>query len=172
MMYLLTDGSADPKSGIGFGVYLAFSELTENLSELEGLIKVKQFDNTSSTKLELQTLLWALSEVTDNEIISYTDSQNIVGLLSRKEKLVKNNYYSKGGKLLKNHELYKDFFESIEKFEIKFNFITGHKPSRDKSHMDKIFSLIDRASRNALRNYIKNNASIFLFGCIFLQFLV
>jgi ribonuclease HI len=171
-MYLLTDGSADPKSGIGFGVYLAFSELSEDLSSLKGLIKVKQFDNTSSTKLELQTLLWALSEISDKKVVSYTDSQNIVGLLSRKEKLVKNNYYSKNGKLLKNHELYKDFFESIEKFEIKFNFINGHKPSSNKDHLDKIFSLVDRASRNALRNYIKNNVSIFLFGCIFLRFLI
>ena len=155
-MFLLTDGSADPKSGIGFGVYLTFSELPENLSAIKELIKIKQFNNTSSTKLELQTLLWALSEISDNEIISYTDSQNIVGLLSRKEKLVKNKYYSKNGKLLKNHELYKEFFESIEKFEIQFNFINGHKPSKDKDHLDKIFSLVDRASRNALRSYLRN----------------
>jgi len=158
-LFLLTDGSADPKSGIGFGAYLTFSELPENSSAIK-LIKIKQFKNTSSTKLELQTLLWALSEISDNEIISYTDSQNIVGLLSRKEKLVKNNYYSKNGTLLKNHELYKEFFESIEKFDIQFNFINGHKPSVNKDHLDKIFSLVDRASRNALRSYIKNNVSI------------
>jgi ribonuclease HI len=158
-MFLLTDGSADPKSRIGFGAYLTFSELPEDLSEVKNLIKIKQFQNTSSTKLELQTLLWALSEISADKIISYTDSQNIVGLLSRKEKLVKNNYYSKNGKLLKNHELYKEFFESIEKVDIQFNFINGHKPSGSKDHLDKIFSLIDQASRNALRAYIKERVS-------------
>ena len=171
-MFLFTDGSVNSKQKVGFGVYLAIATLPENLSALKGLIKVKQFNNTSSTKLELQTLLWALSETANNEIVSYTDSQNIVGLLSRQKRLTTNNYYSKKGKLLKNHDLYKDFFESIDKLDIQFNFISGHKPAKNKDHLDKIFSLVDQASRNALRAYIKNNVSIFLFGCIFLQFLV
>ena len=155
-MYLLTDGSVNPKSGIGFGAYLAFSNITETLDSLIGRIKVRRFENTSSTKLELQTLLWALSEMTIREVISYTDSQNIAGLLSRKERLIENGYCSKAGKLIRNHELYKEFFESIEKFDIQFRLITGHKPSRSKDRIDKIFSIVDRASRNALRTYIKD----------------
>ncbi len=56
-------------------------------------IKTKKFENTSSTKLELETLLWALSEINlDNcKIIIYTDCQNIIGLKERRAGLVKNS---------------------------------------------------------------------------------
>lgn len=156
---LLTDGSVNPKLGIGFGAYLAFEKTPETLAELGGLIKIKQFKNTSSTKLELQTLLWALSEISEKEIVSYTDSQNIMSLLYRKERLVRNSYCSRGGRPIKNHELYKEFFESIERFDIQFHLISGHKPLRCKDRIDEIFSLVDRASRNALRSYSKINSN-------------
>ena len=156
-LFLLTDGSVSPKLSVGFGAYLVYTKAPETLGELRGLIKVKKFENTSSTKLELQTLLWALSEISEREVISYTDSQNIVGLLSRKEKLIGNSYCSKSGKRIRNHELYREFFESIEKFDIQFHLLSGHKPSRSKGHIDEVFSFVDRASRHALRAYSKSN---------------
>jgi len=122
-MFLLTDGSVNPKSGIGFGAYLAFPNNSESMVELGDLIKVKRFENTSSTKLELETLLWALSEMTEGKVVSYTDSQNIAGLLSRRERLIENDYCSRGGRKIRNHELYREFFEFIEKFEIQFRLL-------------------------------------------------
>ena len=154
---LLTDGSVNPKSGIGFGAYLAFPNNSENMVKLDSLIKVKRFENTSSTKLELQTLLWALSEMTEGKVVSYTDSQNIAGLLSRRERLIENDYCSRGGRKIRNHKLYTEFFEVIEKFNIQFRLLNGHKPSKEKDRIDKIFSIVDRASRNALRSYMKDN---------------
>ena len=156
-MFLLTDGSVDPKSGIGFGVYLAFPNNSESMAKLCGLIKVKRFENTSSTKLELQTLLWALSEMTERKVVSYTDSQNIAGLLSRRERLIENDYCSRGGRKIRNHELYREFFEFIKKFDIQFRLLSGHKPSQEKDRIDEIFSIVDRASRNELRSYMKDN---------------
>jgi ribonuclease HI len=158
-LFLLTDGSLNPKLGIGFGAYLAFAKTPETLAELGGLIKIKRFKNTSSTKLELQTLIWALSEISEKEVVSYTDSQNIIGLLYRKERLIRDSYCSKGGRQIKNHELYKEFFESIERFDIQFHLISGHKPSRNKDRIDEMFSFVDRASRNALRSYSRINSN-------------
>jgi ribonuclease HI len=155
-VFLFTDGSVNPKQGVGFGAYIAFMNEPDTIDELRDCIKIKKFENTSSTKLELQTLLWALSEISEREVTSFTDSQNIVGLLSRKERLVENNYCSKAGKRISNHELYKEFFDYTEKLNIQFHHIQGHKPSRIKYRLDEIFTLVDRASRNALRSYSKN----------------
>jgi len=159
-LFLLTDGSVSPQCGVGFGAYVAFTEAPENINDLGDLIEVKRFENTSSTKLELQTLLWALSEISEREVIAYTDSQNIIGLLARKDRLVENQYYSKNGRRIRNHELYKEFYASTENFDIQFQRLSGHRPSRGKQRIDRIFSLVDRAARNALRSYTKNTLEL------------
>ncbi|MFT5698555.1 MAG: ribonuclease HI [Desulforhopalus sp.] len=148
-LLLFTDGSVNTKLRVGYGAYLAFTEG----QQLTDSIKIKRFEDTSSSKLELQTLLWALSEISDLEVISYTDSQNIVELNSRRKKLEENDYYAKSGKRLKNYELYKQFYTFTDKFNITFTQIRGHTPSSKKSHIDVLFSLVDRASRKALRLY-------------------
>jgi ribonuclease HI len=148
---LFTDGSVNTKLRVGYGAYLAFSEDQQSLTSR---IKLKLFADTSSSKLELQTLLWALSEISAPEVISYTDSQNIVGLTLRRKKLEENDYYAKNGRRLKNHELYKQLYKFTDNLNITFTQIKGHTPGNSKSHIDIIFSLVDRASRKALRFYM------------------
>ncbi|MBD3830010.1 MAG: ribonuclease H, partial [Arcobacter sp.] len=82
------------------------------------------------------------------------DCQNIIGLQDRKEKLEKNNFYSSSGKLMNNHELYKEFFEKIDKLDLVFIKVKGHKKNSLKDEVDTIFNLVDKASRSALRNEI------------------
>lgn len=60
-LILFTDGSVDTQLKIGFGAYLAVHDLSTDLEEMQ--VKVRKFEDTSSTKLELQTLLWALTEI-------------------------------------------------------------------------------------------------------------
>jgi ribonuclease HI len=149
---LFTDSSVNPQEKIGFGAYLKI--LDENISflEMKNIIKTKRFEDTSSTKLELQTLLWALDEIEDNSFIEvYTDCQNIIGLEDRRKKLEANDYKSSKGKLMNNHELYKLFFEKIDNLNIVFIKVKGHKKSSLKDNIDDIFNLVDKASRNALR---------------------
>ena len=153
-LMLFTDGSVDIRLRIGYGSYLAISEGLESQESLVEQIKVKRFEDTSSTQLELETLLWALSEMgSTSEIISYSDSQNIAGLNSRRKKLEENDYYAKNGKQLKNHELYRQFYKSTDHLNIKFIQVRGHLRSNRKNQIDKVFSLVDRASRNALRTH-------------------
>lgn len=144
---LFTDGSVNTKLRVGYGAYLA---LREGQEPQTGQIKLKQFVDTSSTKLELQTLLWAIPEISAAKIISYTDSQNIISLNSRRKRLEENHYYAKNGKLLNNHELYKQFYRLTDNLDITFVQVKGHKPSSRKNNIDQIFSMVDRASRNAL----------------------
>ena len=150
---LFTDSSVNPQEKIGFGAYLLLEEKNISFEEMKKNIKIKRFENTSSTKLELQTFLWALDEINDRNIIIevYTDCQNIIGLEDRREKLEKNNFHSSSGKLMNNHELYKDFFEKTDKLNIILIKVKGHKKNSLKDEIDTIFNLVDKASRNALR---------------------
>ena len=154
---LFTDSSVNPQEKIGFGSFLLLNnDETKAFEDLKKDIKLKRFENTSSTKLELQTLLWALDEIEDKNIIIeiYTDCQNIIGLENRRDKLEKNHFYSTSGKLMNNHELYNNFYEKLDKLNLTFIKVKGHKKNSLKDEIDNIFNLVDRASRNALRENI------------------
>ncbi len=163
---LFTDSSVNPIDKIGFGAYLLCDEDSSNDCTLENLnkkIKTKMFENTSSTKLELQTFLWALSNVEDHitHIDVYTDCQNMTTLPLRREKLEKTEYRSKNGKLKNKHELYKEFYRLIDKYNIEFIKVKGHKKSSLKDHIDKIFNLVDKESRHQLRVFMNTKDSSF-----------
>ncbi len=152
-LMLLTDGSVNTQSNIGYGAYLAVSEVGLSLDLLKTHVKVKRFEQTSSTKLELQTLLWALSEIqpSTGKVVVYTDSQNIIGLQGRRERFEKNGYRSKKNKRLNNYELYQEFFRMTDQLDCELIKVRGHLVASQKNDIDRIFTLVDRASRNALR---------------------
>ncbi|WP_321779496.1 ribonuclease HI [Sulfurimonas sp.] len=155
-IYLFTDGSVNPQSAIGCGAYLLLDKLEFSFAQLEKEIKIKKFDNTSSTKLELETLLWALNDVSLKKfkIVIYTDCQNIIGLKDRRERFERNNYMTSKGVLIKNHKLYKDFFKNLDILDCEFIKVKGHKKASAKNEIDEIFTLVDRATRKALRKTI------------------
>ena len=152
-LFLFTDGSVNTTTNIGWGAFLAISDIEIQLENLMQNIKLKCFEDTSSSKLEIQTLLWALSDFFHfkGKIIIYTDSQTIVGLPNRRNRLEKNDYYSKSGRQINNHELYREFFKLTGQINCEFIKIKGHKKSVIKDEMDRVFTLVDRAARNAVR---------------------
>lgn len=150
---LFCDGSCNPQEKIGYGAYLLIEDENYDLEKLKSKVVFKKFDNTSSTKLELQNFIWAIKDINilDNSIDVYTDCQNIIELPKRKEKLQSLNYHSKTGKLLNNSELYKEFFNMLKKYDCNFIKVEGHKKNSLKNKIDEIFNIVDKASRNALR---------------------
>jgi ribonuclease HI len=152
-LMLFADGSVNTCSNIGYGAYLVVPEIGFSLDSLKTNIKVKRFEDTSSTKLELQTLLWALCDIQAlaSRVIVYTDSQNIIGLRERRDRLEQNDYRSKKNKRLKNYKLYQEFYRMIDRLECEFVKVRGHKASNQKDDIEKLFTLVDRASRIALR---------------------
>ena len=108
---------------------------------------------SSSTKLELQTLLWALSDIQalGRRVIVYTDSQNIMGLQGRRDRFEQNDYRSRKNKRLKNYALYQEFYRMTDPLDCEFVKVRGHQVSNQKDDIDRLFTLVDRASRNALR---------------------
>lgn len=146
---LFTDGSVNTKSKVGYGAYV----MVESMDTLSPLVKVKQFENTSSTKLELQTLLWALGELQNREchIIIHTDSQNIISLPKRRERFEKNGFLTSKQVLISNYLLYQSFYAMMDRLDCSLVKVEGHKRLDDKDAIDDFFTLVDRASRNALR---------------------
>ena len=152
-LILLADGSVNTQSNIGYGAYLAVSELGLSLDLLRTRVKVRRFEHTSSTKLELQTLLWALSDIQalGIKVIVYTDSQNIMRLQRRRDRFEQNDYRSKKNIRLNHYELYQDFYRMIDQLDCELVKVRGHQVSNQKDDIDRLFTLVDRASRNALR---------------------
>ncbi len=150
---LFCDGSCNPQEKIGYGAYILIGDDNFDLISLKTKIISKKFENTSSSKLEIETLLWALNDIDIKDCIIevYTDCQNIIGLENRREKLEKNNFQTSSGKLINYYELYKEFFEKSDELNLSFIKVKGHKKSSLKDELDTIFNLVDKASRKALR---------------------
>ena len=152
-LFLFTDGSVNTKSDIGYGAYLLVPENELFSDGSMSKVKLKRFENTSSTKLEIQTVLWALTEVLGfpGKITLYTDSQNILGLPGRRERLEKSDFYSKQNRRVTNWELYQGFYSLTDELNIEIKKVSGHKRTSTKDNIDRLFTLVDRASRNAVR---------------------
>ncbi len=155
ILRLFTDGSMNPKSKVGYGAYLAVLLEVPYSRSFKADVKVKKIEQTSSAKLEIQTLIWALTSIQKpaGRIIVYTDSQNIIGLQARRGRLEKNNYLSKKNRPIKNSTLYQEFFYLLDQLDYEFKKVKGHKPSRLKDEAERFFTLVDKASRKALRNH-------------------
>ncbi|MEP0355970.1 MAG: RNase H family protein [Paraglaciecola sp.] len=156
-MHLFIDASVDPKSKVGHGAYLLLPSGISELSYARNAIKLKRFEQTSSTQMELQVLLFVLDEflssITDSTIhlTIFTDSQNIINLPERRLSLEKKHYQNRNQKTLKHHELYKRFYWLTSHINCDFVKVKGHKPTKCKDDIDRLFSLVDNASRAALR---------------------
>jgi len=156
-LQIFTDGSVNTQLKVGYGAYLVVSDQSMPIDTLKDRVKIKRFEQTSSTKLELQTLLWSLDEIiawageSELSLTIYTDSQNIVGLPGRQISLEQKNYFSSKNKRLNNYELYKEFYRLTSSIKCNLVKVLGHQVSSKKDQIDKLFGLVDKASRRALR---------------------
>ena len=157
-LMLFADGSVNTQSKVGYGAYLAVADADISLDLLMKQVQVKRFEQTSSTRLELQALLWALDDINlpEGKVIVYTDSQNIIGLPGRRERFEKNDYRSKKNIRLNNYDLYQAFFKITDQLDFELVKVRGHKVSHQKNEIDRLFTLVDRASRNAQRSDSNN----------------
>lgn len=159
-MALFTDVSLDPTKKLGVGAYLVLpASLIIERSEVIDRIKIRRFEDTSSTKLEIQTVLWALEEYRNRPKISvsaklylYSDSQCVTGLLKRRPGLIARDFLSKRTDLpLRNSSLYKAFYDFYDELGFEVIKVKGHSRASLKNSADRIFSFVDKEARKALR---------------------
>jgi ribonuclease HI len=143
---LFTDGSVHPPSRIGYGAYLAVSDFDSDHE-----VQIKRFEDTSSSQLEIETVIWALQALTPKAVIIYTDSQNMIGLPGRRSRFEERDYQTKANNPVKHANLYREFFRLTDPIDCTFVKVKGHNRSQQKTEIDRLFTLVDRASRQALR---------------------
>jgi len=149
---LFTDGSVHPPSRVGYGAYLAvINECADRQ------VHVKRFEDTSSSQLEIETLIWALRELQPKAITVYTDSQNIIGLPGRRNRFEERGYLTQQNKPVKHADLYQEFFRLTDQIGCTFVKVKGHRVSHQKTELDHLFTLVDRASRRALRDHLRSD---------------
>jgi ribonuclease HI len=146
-LILFTDGSVHPPSRIGYGAYLAVTDVTSDPE-----VQLKRFENTSSSQLEIETLIWALHTLQPKAVTIYTDSQNIIGLPGRRSRLEDQDYHTQRKKPVKHADLYREFFRLTDQIDCSLVKVKGHRASHLKTDLDRLFTLVDWASRQALRS--------------------
>ena len=165
---LFTDVSLNPKMKIGVGAYLLISNklIDENIESLNKndiveQIHARKFEDTSSTKLEIETALWALDNFKQNTILNktglilYSDSQCVCGLLGRKQKLVEANFISKSsGKILNHASLYMEFYKLQKELGFEVIKVVGHSPKATHDITHRIFSYLDSHVRRLLKEWV------------------
>ena len=165
---LFTDVSLDTGHKCGIGAYLFipvsfFREKNHSISkeDIAEKLKIRRFENTSSTKLEVQTVLWALDEIEKTvpkhslmTLQVYTDSQCIAGLQGRRSRLNSGNFLSKKtGQPLKNADLYRTFYELNDKMGFSVTKVSGHTPASSRDTIHHIFACVDQEARKALKSW-------------------
>jgi len=165
---LFTDVSLDTGHKCGIGAYLFipvsfFRKKNQGISreDITEKLKIRRFENTSSTRLEVQTVLWALDEIekivpkySPMSLHLYTDSQCVAGLLGRRSRLYSCDFISKKtGQLLKNADLYRTFYEFNDKMEFSIIKVSGHKPASSRDIVHHIFACVDQEARKALKRW-------------------
>jgi len=163
---LFVDVSLNPLLRLGVGGYLVVpTSLLEvsphNIkgSEVANRLAVRQFEGTSSSKLEVQTVLWALENyritqknATPGKLKIYSDSQCVAGLAGRRPDLEAKNFLSKTTKLLlKNAALYRRFYELQDELGFEVVKVAGHGRSCSHDAAQRIFSFVDKGVRTALK---------------------
>ncbi|MBI5099834.1 MAG: GIY-YIG nuclease family protein [Nitrospirae bacterium] len=132
--------------------------------QITGRIKVRRFEGTSSTRLELQTVLWALTENRKGphgSLTIYSDSQCVSGLLKRKLRLLAGGFLSKKtNRQLGNAPLYRTFYELHDELNFHVVKVEGHSRSRSRDTAHRIFSFVDKEARKALKIWLNELAEI------------
>jgi ribonuclease HI len=162
---LFTDVSLNPQRKVGVGGYLLvhvqFLEREPHgieQSEVSSRLKMKMFEETSSTKLEVQTVLWALESSWEDLIGSaggdlriYTDSQCVAELLRRRSGLESSDFIARrSGRQLPHASLYRAFYAAYDQLGFQVIKVAGHSRACFHDTVHRIFSNVDKEVRKEL----------------------
>lgn len=146
---LYTDGSCHTQKRLG--AWVALLLIGEERLILKGLAK-----DTTHNRMEVLAVSKAfeflIAEKIDfTSVKVYSDSQYVVEICERKEKLKQKNYLTKEGLSIKNADLIKSLVEIIESFPVTFVKVKAHQKKSDSVNYNRE---VDKLVRTYLRQAI------------------
>lgn len=150
MVEIYTDGSCDTNYKIGAWVAIL-------LVETGTIVLSGTLTDTTHNRMELIAVIEALEHLQAHHpsistIRIYSDSQYVINLTGRKEKLETAGFLSKKGTNLKNEDLLKHALNLFKTFTIEFIKVTAHKKRTETIN----FNIeADKLSRKIVREAVK-----------------
>lgn len=171
-IFVFIDAATSPQAGIAIGAFICLEQ--QQINELDQFtieilskhlankVSYKKYTSNKSTWSEITTAIHAFSSIRENtpsirKVEIYTDCQSLCDLLGkRKEKLEKNNFMNRNGKVIQHAKLYKELYAIVENFEVQIIKVKGHNPKyRCLSWQERVFSVLDKFSRKKLRLIVR-----------------
>jgi ribonuclease HI len=150
---VFTDGSSDPRSGLG-----SWASIILYAGEKKMITGIEE--NATQHKMELfavlESLRYIVSEVSTRSGISiYTDSEYVKNLPSRRDRLERNNFFTKKGKPVVYSELIKEFYEYLDWLSVDIIRVKSHQ-KKGQSEISDYNREVDKLSRKILRKKIRD----------------
>ncbi len=126
---IYSDGSCHTQLLIGAWAAIVF------IGDKKMILKDHEIDTTHN-RMELIAVIKAIEYIDsvglNNELIGiYSDSQYVVNLTGRKERLKRNNFITKKGTEIQNVDLIKKFIDQIETHKLEFVKVKAHQKDGD-----------------------------------------
>lgn len=127
----------------------------------------KLHTNVSNTKAEILAIIELMQYISNKNhnksnltIKIFTDCQQVINLLNKRDKLVQTNFCNKKGIPLNNGNEYRLFFQNYDLLnslvtKIIIEHIDGHKKKYLKTDTDYLFSNLDKYVRKILREHFR-----------------
>jgi len=171
-LHIFSDGSFSPKSRMGVGGYLFLmisSDQSKDQSnnhlipqnDLLPPVRFSLFKDTNCTRLELDSIILALEASKKPaaeqaspplKITVYTDCKTACDLPLRRGKLEASGFMGKkSGKPLSNKVQYLKLIKLFDELKPNIVWIKGHRSKQKRNPIDRVFSFVDQATRQKLR---------------------
>jgi ribonuclease HI len=145
---IYTDGSCHSQLLIGAWAAILF------IADKKIILKAVE-TGTTHNRMELLGVINAVDylaekKLTDNLIQVYSDSQYVVNLLIRKQKLKQNNFITKKGTPIQNSDLVQMLIRQIETYDLEFIKVKAHQKNGDAGNHE-----VDKLVRSLVRQKVK-----------------
>lgn len=115
--------------------------------------------NTTHNRMEIQAVLRALKYVSKNpsnydSVKVFSDSQYVVDIQMRKDKLIDNQFLTKKGLPIQNADLVKALIEYMEELPMEIIKVKAHqKESSNKNYNREVDKLVRKLLRDEVKNF-------------------
>ena len=149
MIEIYTDGSCHTQSYIGAWAAILFIDKEKIV--LSGIVT-----DTTNNRMELTAVIKAIEYVKDkyasaDNITVVSDSQYVIGLVSRKEKFTISDFKTKAGNDIRNVDLVKQLLRLHEAIDVEYVKIKAHQKQTEAANYN---IEADKLARQILRDAV------------------